>query len=57
MPSESEAHLLDHERTYHALLDATALAKPADEGGRVLIQTSLPSHHAITGTSLIGHIN
>ena len=39
------------ERTYHALLDATALAKPADEGGRVLIQTSLPSHHAITAVA------
>jgi len=39
------------ERTYHALLDAAALAKSADEGGRVLIQTSLPSHHAITAVA------
>ena len=39
------------ERTYHALSDAAALAKPADEGGRVLIQTSLPGHHAITAVA------
>ena len=39
------------ERTYHALLDAAALAKPADEGGMVLIQTSLPGHHAITAVA------
>nr|MBI3614403.1 primosomal protein N' [Nitrospirota bacterium] len=39
------------ERTYHALLDAVSLAKPADEGGTVLIQTSLPSHHAITAAA------
>ncbi|MDE3224961.1 MAG: primosomal protein N' [Nitrospirota bacterium] len=39
------------ERTYHALLDAASLAKPADEGGTVLIQTSLPSHHAIAAVA------
>lgn len=39
------------ERTYHALLDAVSLAKPADEGGMVLIQTSLPGHHAITAVA------
>lgn len=39
------------ERTYHSLLDAAALAKPAEEGGRVLIQTSLPSHHAISAAA------
>lgn len=39
------------ERTYHALLDAVSRAKPADEGGMVLIQTSLPGHHAITAVA------
>ncbi|MFM8552892.1 MAG: primosomal protein N' [Nitrospiraceae bacterium] len=52
--ADAELHVADFraaERTYHALLDATALAKPADEGGRVLIQTSLPTHHAITAVA------
>jgi len=35
------------ERTYHQLLDVTAFAKGALDGGRVIIQTYLPSHHAI----------
>lgn len=39
------------ERTYHVLSDAVALAKPADEGGMALIQTSLPGHHAIASVA------
>ena len=35
------------ERTYHTLLDAVSLAAPAGAGGRVMVQTSLSSHHAI----------
>jgi primosomal protein N' (replication factor Y) len=35
------------ERTYHTLLDAAGLALPAEAGGRVLLQTYLPIHHAI----------
>jgi primosomal protein N' (replication factor Y) len=35
------------ERTYHQLLDAVELARPQAEGGHVIIQTYLPSHHAI----------
>jgi primosomal protein N' (replication factor Y) len=35
------------ERTFGALLDALLLAKPAESGGRAVIQTLLPSHHAI----------
>jgi primosomal protein N' (replication factor Y) len=35
------------ERTYHTLLDAIGLADPAEAGGQVIVQTYLPSHHAI----------
>jgi primosomal protein N' (replication factor Y) len=35
------------ERTYHTLLDAIGLADPAGAGGQVIVQTYLPSHHAI----------
>jgi primosomal protein N' (replication factor Y) len=35
------------ERTYHFLRDAAALARPGSEGGRLIIQSYLPSHHAI----------
>ncbi len=32
------------EKTYRALLDAVGLARGADAGGRVVLQTSLPAH-------------
>ena len=35
------------ERTFHLLCDATNFAQPAVEGGRAILQTLLPSHHAI----------
>ncbi|SLM47484.1 putative Primosomal protein N [Nitrospira japonica] len=35
------------ERSYHMLCDAMALARPAKDGGRIVIQSHLPSHHAI----------
>jgi primosomal protein N' (replication factor Y) len=35
------------ERTYHTLLDAVELARPASVGGAVIIQTYHPTHHAI----------
>ena len=35
------------ERTYHTLLDAVSLANSAGVGGQVIVQTYLPSHHAI----------
>lgn len=35
------------ERTYHQLLDAVDLARPAAAGGQVIVQTYLPTHHAI----------
>ncbi|HNK77544.1 MAG TPA: primosomal protein N' [Nitrospira sp.] len=39
------------ERMYHALRDAAELARPASEGGRLLIQTRLADHHAIMALS------
>lgn len=35
------------ERTYHQLLDAVSLARPSAAGGRVVLQTYLPGHHAV----------
>lgn len=35
------------ERTYHTLLDAVDLARPASVGGTVIIQTYHPTHHAV----------
>ncbi len=35
------------ERAYHLLAGARALALPASDGGRMIVQTYLPSHHAI----------
>ncbi len=48
--ADSGLHVPDFraaERTYHLLTDAVDTAKPRHEGGRVLIQTLLPTHHAI----------
>ncbi len=35
------------ERTYHGLVDAVELARPAHAGGLVMVQTRLTDHHAI----------
>ncbi|WP_455388926.1 replication restart helicase PriA [Petrachloros mirabilis] len=35
------------ERTFHLLTDAAGLAHPSSCGGRVIVQSYLPSHHAI----------
>ena len=35
------------ERMYHALVDAAELALPAAAGGRLLVQTRFPDHHAV----------
>jgi primosomal protein N' (replication factor Y) len=35
------------ERTYQMLVDAVSLARPASAGGRVMLQTRLPMHHAV----------
>ncbi len=48
--ADAGLHLPDFraaERTYHALLDAMGLARPDDAGGRVILQTYLPTHHAV----------
>lgn len=50
LQADSGLHVPDFraaERTYHLLVDAVSVARPASEGGRVVLQTWLPSHHAI----------
>ncbi|RJQ48778.1 MAG: primosomal protein N' [Gammaproteobacteria bacterium] len=39
------------ERTYHALRDAADLALPAASGGRVVVQSHMPDHHAIAAVA------
>lgn len=48
--ADSELHISDFrsaERTYQLLIDAADLACPASAGGRVIVQTRFPTHHAI----------
>jgi primosomal protein N' (replication factor Y) len=48
--ADSGLHVSDFraaERTYHLLVDAANLVCPASTGGRVIIQTRLPTHHAV----------
>jgi primosomal protein N' (replication factor Y) len=40
------------ERTYQLLIDAVAAGRPASAGGRVVLQTLLPEHHAIASIVL-----
>lgn len=50
LQADSGLHVSDFraaERTYHLLVDATSLAYPASVGGRVILQTRLPSHHTV----------
>ena len=50
LQADSALHVPDFraaERTYHLLIDAVSLAQPASAGGRVLLQTWLPTHHAV----------
>lgn len=50
LQADSGLHVSDFraaERTYHLLVDATNLACPASAGGRVIVQTRLPTHHAV----------
>jgi primosomal protein N' (replication factor Y) len=35
------------ERAYHLLIDAVSLVRPSSAGGRTILQSYLPSHHAI----------
>jgi primosomal protein N' (replication factor Y) len=48
--ADSGLHVPDFraaERTYHLLVDAVSVARPASAGGRVILQTRLPTHHAV----------
>ncbi|MBI3355632.1 MAG: primosomal protein N' [Nitrospirae bacterium] len=48
--ADSGLHVPDFraaERTYHVLVDAVSFARPASAGGRVILQTRLPTHHAV----------
>ncbi len=48
--ADSGLHVPDFraaERTYQLLDEAVRVAGPASEGGRVVLQTRLPSHHAV----------
>ncbi len=48
--ADSGLHVPDFraaERTYQLLVDAVAVARSASGGGRVVVQTLLPDHHAI----------
>lgn len=50
LQADSELHISDFrsaERTYQLLIDAADLAYPASAGGRVIVQTRFPSHHAV----------
>ena len=48
--ADAGLHLPDFragEHTYHTLMDAIALARPAVLGGRIVLQTLLPTHYVI----------
>jgi primosomal protein N' (replication factor Y) (superfamily II helicase) len=50
LQADSGLHVPDFraaERTYQLLDEAVRVARPASEGGRVVLQTRLPSHHAV----------
>jgi primosomal protein N' (replication factor Y) len=49
LQADSGLHIPDFraaERTYQLLDDAVGCARPAAQGGRVMLQTKLPAHHA-----------
>lgn len=52
--ADAGLHLPDFraaERTYHTLLDAVGLARSAEAGGRVILQSYLPTHPAIAAVT------
>ena len=58
LQADSGLHASDFraaERTYCRLIDAASLAQPACTGGRVIVQTRLPAHHAIQAVLLGNH--
>jgi primosomal protein N' (replication factor Y) (superfamily II helicase) len=53
--ADSGLHLPDFraaERTHQLLVDAVNLARPAADGGRVILQTSLPMHHVMQAVAV-----
>ncbi len=52
--ADSGLHVADFraaERTYHLLDDAVSVAQSASEGGRVILQTWFPEHHAVVSVA------
>jgi len=52
--ADAGLHLPDFrasEHTFHTLMDAIALARPEREGGRIVLQTLLPTHYVIQAVS------
>jgi primosomal protein N' (replication factor Y) len=50
LQADSGLHIPDFraaERTYQLLEEAASIARPDSEGGRVIVQTRLPAHHAV----------
>lgn len=50
LQADSGLHIPDFraaERTYQLLEEAVSVARPDSEGGRVIVQTRLPAHHAV----------
>jgi primosomal protein N' (replication factor Y) len=53
--ADSGLHIPDFraaERTYQLLEEAVSVARPDAEGGRVIVQTWLPTHHAVQARAL-----
>ncbi len=56
--ADAGLHLPDFrsaERTFHAILDSVAMARPSEAGGNVVLQTCLPTHHAIAAVVSHNH--
>jgi len=56
--ADAGLHLPDFrsaERTFHAILDAVAMVRPSEAGGNVVLQTYLPTHHAIAAVVSHNH--
>ncbi|MDH4082895.1 MAG: primosomal protein N' [Nitrospira sp.] len=50
LQADSGLHVSDFrsaEQTYQLLIDAASVASPASVGGRVIVQTRFPTHHAV----------
>jgi primosomal protein N' (replication factor Y) len=55
LQADSGLHIPDFraaERTYQLMDEAVAVARPSSEGGRVIVQTRMPTHHAVQAVLL-----